>query len=239
MSSHHGSGHRAASSLLFVDNVRRFFFSILAYFLTPPGVVVMGVLDASMIFFLPLGIDFVVILMAARKPELFWLYPLLATIGSIAGAALTFWIGRKAGEVGLTRFVNPNRLEHVKARVNRGAAVVAALAVIPPPFPFTPFVLTSGALGMNAWSFFSTLAAVRIVRFGVEAALAVRYGSSIIRWMKTPTFEMVVGIFIALAVIGTIVSAIALIRGSKRRVTPGSEAAPPRPRTARAATRPR
>src|SRR5256885_382073 len=121
--------------------MRAFFFSILGYFLTPAGVVLMGVLDASLIFFLPLGIDFVVIIMAARKPDLFWLYPLLATIGSIAGAALTFWIGRKAGEVGLARLVNPKRLEHVKNCVNRGAAVVAALAVIPPPFPFTPFVL--------------------------------------------------------------------------------------------------
>lgn len=219
--------------------MRSFFLSVLGYFLTPAGVVLMGVLDASMIFFLPLGIDFVVIIMAARKPELFWLYPLLATVGSIAGAALTFWIGRKAGAVGLTRFVNPKRLEHVKARVNRGATVVAALAIIPPPFPFTPFVLTSGALAMNPWSFLSTLAAVRVLRFGVESALASRYGSQIIRWMKTPTFEAIVGIFIALAVIGTIVSAIALVRGSKERVIGGSEAAPLRPRTARAATRPR
>jgi membrane protein YqaA with SNARE-associated domain len=219
--------------------VRSLFFSVLGYFLTPAGVVLMGVLDASMIFFLPLGIDFVVIIMAARRPELFWLYPLLATIGSIIGAGLTFWIGRKVGEVGLTRLVNPKRLEHVKARVSRGASVVAALAIIPPPFPFTPFVLTSGALGMNAWWFFSTLAAVRVVRFGIESALARRYGSQIIRWMKTPTFETVVGIFIALAVIGTIVSAIALVRGSKTRPTRGSAAAPPRPRTARAATRPR
>src|SRR5205085_9880279 len=194
----------------------------------------MGVLDASMIFFLPLGIDFVVIIMAARRPELFWLYPLLATIGSVAGAALTFWIGHKGGEVGLARLVNPKRLKHVKARVSRGAAVVAALAVIPPPFPFTPFVLTSGALGMNAWSFFGTLAAVRVLRFGVEAALAWRFGSQIVRWMKRPMFQTIIGVFIALAVIGTIVSAIALVRGvgQRRRGTTGSEVGAAAPRSA-------
>ena len=219
--------------------MRGFFFSVLGYFLTPVGVVLMGVLDASMVFFLPLGIDFVVIIMAARKPEVFWLYALLATIGSLLGAALTFWIGRKVGEVGLTKFVNPKRLDHVKARVNRGGMVVAALAIIPPPFPFTPFVLTSGALGMNAWSFLGTLAAVRVFRFSVEAALASRYGSQILRWMKTPAFQAVIGVFIALAVIGTIVSAIALWRSSRRSVKSGSEAAPLHRRTARAATRPR
>jgi len=222
--------------------VRSFFFSILGYFLTPVGIVLMGMLDASMVFFLPLGIDFVVILMTARKPELFWLYAILATIGSVAGAAATFWIGKKAGEKGLSRFVSPHRLKKVERRVNRGAFVVAALGLVPPPFPFTPFVLASGALGMNAWSFLGSLAAVRVFRFGVEAALAHRYGSQILRWMKTPTFKMVVGVFIALAVIGTIVSAIALYRSSRTArggARPGSAGSPPRRRMAATARGPR
>jgi len=197
--------------------MRAFFFSILGYFLTTPGIVFMGILDASMVFFLPLGIDFVVILMTARKPELFWLYALLATAGSVIGAAGTFWVGKKAGEAGLSRFVRPRRLERVKARVNGGGPVVAVLALIPPPFPFTPFVLASGALGMNVWTFFAPLAAMRAFRFGVEGALAHRYGSQILHWMKTPTFQMVVGVFIALAVIGTIASAVVLVRSSRRR----------------------
>jgi membrane protein YqaA with SNARE-associated domain len=207
-------GVRFASSAA----VRAFFFSILGYFLSPLGLVLMGVLDASMVFFLPLGIDFVIIIMAARRPELFWLYTLLATAGSVAGAAGTFWIGKKAGERGLARFVSERRLRWVKARVDRGAVVVAGLAAIPPPFPFTPFVLASGALGMNPWTFFSALAGVRVLRFGIEAALAAHYGRRlIVRWMGTPTFEAVVSAFIALAIIGTIVSAIVLVRGSKRR----------------------
>jgi membrane protein YqaA with SNARE-associated domain len=196
--------------------MRGFFFSILGSFLSPFGLVLMGILDASIVFFLPLGIDFVVIIVAARKPELFWLYALLATLGSVAGAAITFWIGRKAGERGLTRFVSPRRLKRVKAQVDRGAFVVAALALIPPPFPFTPFVLASGALGMNAWSFFGALAATRALRFGAEAALASQYGRGVLKWTKTPTFEIVVGLFIALAVIGTIVSTVLVVRSSRR-----------------------
>lgn len=197
--------------------MKAFFFSILGYFLSPVGLVFMGILDASMVFFLPLGIDFVVIIMAARKPEYFWLYAVLATLGSVLGAMGTFWVGRKAGEKGLTRFVSERRLKRVKTRVNRGAFVVASLGLIPPPFPFTPFVLASGAIGMNPWSFLGALAAVRAFRFGIESALAAHYGSGILRWMKTPTFQMVVGVFIALAVIGTIVSAVLLARSSKRR----------------------
>jgi len=197
--------------------MRAFFFSVLGYFLSPFGVFAMAVLDASMVFFLPLGIDFVVIITAARNPEWFWLYALLATLGSLVGAAGTFWVGQKVGEKGLTRFVNPRRLKRVRAQVDRGVFVVAGMALIPPPFPFTPFVLAGGALGMNRWSFFAALAAVRAFRFGLEAALASHYGTGILRWMKTPTFQMIVGVFIALAVIGTIVSAVMVYRSSKNR----------------------
>lgn len=197
--------------------MRGLFLSVLGYFLTPFGIVLMGILDASMVFFLPLGIDFVVILATARHPQWFWLYALLATAGSVAGAAGTFWVGRKVGEKGLTRFVKPKRLTRVRAQVDRGVFVVAALALIPPPFPFTPFVLASGAFGMNPWSFFGTLAAVRAFRFSVEGALASHYGRAVLRWMKTPMFQAVVGVFIALAVVGTIVSAVLVYRSSKRR----------------------
>jgi membrane protein YqaA with SNARE-associated domain len=196
--------------------VRAFFFSILGYFLTPAGIILMGALDASLVFFLPLGIDFVVIVMTARRPELFWLYALLATAGSVLGAAGTYWIGKKAGEKGLTRFVSPRRLDRVKQRVSGGAYVMAGLALIPPPFPFTPFVLASGALGMSPWTFFTALAGARIFRFGVEGALAYWYGSQILRWMKTPAFQAVVGAIIVLAVVGTIVSAVIVVRGSRR-----------------------
>ena len=66
--------------------MRSLFYSLLGYFLTPAGLVVMGALDSSLVFFLPLGIDFVVIILTARKPELFWLYALLATLGPLIGA---------------------------------------------------------------------------------------------------------------------------------------------------------
>jgi membrane protein YqaA with SNARE-associated domain len=200
-----------------LEPVRAFFFSVLEYFLTPIGVVCMGVLDASLVFFLPLGIDFVVIVMAARRPELFWLYALLATLGSALGAAVSFWIGRKVGEVGLTRFVSAKRLKRIKSQVSRGAVVAGALALIPPPFPFTPFVVTSGALGMDPRIFLATLAACRALRFGLESALAARYGSQILRWMKTPSFEIVIGALILLALIGTAISAIAIVRASNPR----------------------
>jgi hypothetical protein len=54
--------------------MRAFFDSLIGYFLTPGGLVLMAALDSSLVFFLPLGIDLVVVLLSAREPELFWLY---------------------------------------------------------------------------------------------------------------------------------------------------------------------
>src|SRR6476620_582561 len=188
--------------------MRGFFYSFLGYFLTPVGLVLMGALDSSMVFFLPLGIDFVFMLLAARRPELFWLYAIRATVGSIIGAAGTFWIGRKVGEHGLAKLVKPSRLERIQKRVGDSAAVtVAALAIIPPPFPFTAFVLTSGAWRVNAWTFFTTLAGVRSVRFLAESALAAYYGRALLAWMQSSTFKIAVGALTVIAVVGTIVSA--------------------------------
>ena len=203
--------------------MRAFFFSILGYFLSPLGLVLMGVLDASMVFFLPLGIDFVVIIMAARRPELFWLYALLATLGSVAGAAGTFWVGHQVGEKGLTRFVSPRRLKRVKARVDRGVFVVAGAG--PDSSAVSLHALrarerrvrheSQGVL-QRAGSSSACFAS------GSKPALASRYGRGILRWMRTPTFQMVVAGFIVLAAIGTIVSAVVLIRSSKRAASPAA-----------------
>lgn len=193
--------------------MRPLFNSLLSYFLTPGGLLLMGVLDASVVFFLPLGIDFVVIILTARKPDLFWLYAILATVGSIIGASGTFWLGRKVGEAGLKRLVRPSTLRKVEKRVSGSAAVsVAALGLIPPPFPFTAFVLVSGACRVNPWTFLSVLAGVRLVRFAVEAGLARLYGRGILAWMQSRTFTAIVFVLAGLAIVGTIASAVAVYR---------------------------
>ena len=175
--------------------MRGLFYSFLGYFLTPPGLVVWRALDSPMVFFLPLGIDFVVIILAAQKPELFWLYAILATVGSVIGAAVTFWIGRQGRRARPREAVKPSRLERIRQRVGAVPRVsVAALAIIPPPFPFTAFVLTSGACRVNAWTFFVTLAGVRALRFAAEGGLAAHYGRGILGWMQSTTFTVTVGV---------------------------------------------
>lgn len=183
--------------------------------MNPAGLIVLGALDSSVVFFLPLGIDVALILVTARNPEWFWAYALAATAGSVAGAGGTYWIGRKAGRSGLGRWFGQSKLDRVQRRVNdKAVAGIALLGLIPPPFPFTLLVLASGAFGVNAWRFLAAVGVVRLMRFGVESALAARYGKQLLGWMESTTFEVFVGVLIGLSLAGTAVSAFKAFRAS-------------------------
>ena len=167
---------------------------------------------------MPFGVDALVIYLAARDENLFWIYPVLAAAGSVLGAAMTFWVGHKAGEVGLDRLVSKRRLDRLRCQVrDKGAVALAIPAVMPPPFPLTPLVLTCGALNVDPKRFFSTFAAMRLLRFSIGAALARIYGRGILRVLESEQFRMVVVAFIVIAVVGTIISAVIFWRNTQTR----------------------
>ena len=191
---------------------------IIALCASPAGVVVLAALDSTLFFSLPFGIDAAVIILAARMRALWWLVPLLATAGSVAGAALTFWMGVKIGEQGLERWVPRKRLTAIRARVReKGAIALAVLDLIPPPFPFTPFVLAAGALDVTPRTFFVTLTVCRVLRFGLEAALALVYGHRIMSLLESDRFHDVVMMFIAIAIALTVLSLVQVVRATQRK----------------------
>ena len=195
-----------------------FFQSIFAFFVTWWGAFLLAALDTSMLFFLPFGIDAVVIYLAARDEQWWWTYPILATAGSLTGAAVTFWIGKKVGEAGLERLVPERRLERMRCSVkDAGAIAMAVPALMPPPFPLTPFILTCGALNVDRSRFFITFGAIRLLRFGAEAALARVYGRGVLRVLQSDAFQTVVIAFVIVAVVGTLVSAVLLWRNTHDR----------------------
>jgi len=193
--------------------MRSFSHWIIALFASPAGVVILGALDSTLFFSLPLGIDAAVVILAARMRDMWWIVPLLATMGSVAGAALTFWMGVVIGEKGLDRYVPPKRLKRVRAKIkDSGAVALAVLDLIPPPFPFTPFMLAAGALEVSASLFFTTLAACRLLRFGLEAALARTYGRRVLAILDSDLFHDIVVVFMMIALVLTVVSTVRLLR---------------------------
>jgi membrane protein DedA with SNARE-associated domain len=131
-------------------------------------------------------------------------------------------MGVKIGEQGLDRYVPPKRLKQIRGRIHkRGAIALALLDLIPPPFPFTPFVLAAGALKVTARLFFLTLAVARLFRFGLEAALALVYGRRIIAWLDSERFQDIVLVFIVVAIGLALMSTVRLARstGPSQRVS--------------------
>jgi membrane protein YqaA with SNARE-associated domain len=195
-----------------VRSLSRFAFGI---FLSTGGLFILAVLDSTIFFFFPFGIDAAVIVLTVRHHAFAWAYPILATAGSIGGTMVTFWMGRKAGEAGLERYVPKRRLESVITSVRRkGATTLALFAAIPPPFPFTAVVLAAGALEVEPIRFLAVAGGVRLVRFAAEAMLAAYYGRSVLRWLNSDIVQDVVTGIIVLAAVGSVISLFALRRRS-------------------------
>ena len=189
---------------------------IIGLFVSPVGILILAALDSTIFFSWPFGIDAAVIILSARMRTLAWIVPLLATAGATAGAALTFWMGVKIGEKGLDRYASPARLRRIRNRVrNSGAIAIAALDLIPPPFPFTLFVLAAGALEVKPSIFFITLVLCRLLRFGAEAALAFFYGRQILAWLDSDIFHDIVTGTIVIAALLTVMSIVRLIRSTR------------------------
>jgi membrane protein YqaA with SNARE-associated domain len=207
--------------------MRSFFAAIFGSLLSWWGITLIAAFDSSMVFFLPFGVDIAVIILVSRNPRLFWFYPIIASAGSLAGAAITFYIGRGLGDAGLDHFVPKNRLLAIRRRVEeKGAVALAVLDLIPPPFPFTAFILVAGALKVHTSLFFITLFASRVARFGLEAVLAYFYGRSIITWLESDTVEYIGIGLLFVAIVGTIITAIQLVRKTRahrgRRIRPAA-----------------
>jgi membrane protein YqaA with SNARE-associated domain len=190
---------------------------LLNNFLTWWGALLLGALDSSLFVFVPFGTDAVVVYLCARNPSLFWVYPLLITAGSVVGAAGTYLIGVKIGDAGLSRFVARRRLERLRNRVKDiGGFAMGLSAILPPPFPLTAFVLTSGALKVGLARFLLVFAVARLIRFGVEAALARRYGASVLRLLESPVAQQIVIGLVIVSILGTVVAIVQAWRGTRR-----------------------
>jgi len=181
-----------------------FFEYLFRLFLSPVGLVGLAALDSSMLFFLPIAVDAAVVILSARHHDTFWAFSLLATVGSLIGASVTFWIGCKIGEHSLENWISKQRLERIRCKIkDKGAVALAVPALMPPPFPLTPFILACGAFSVSKPRFFVTFGLMRIMRFGAVSILGWIYGRRILAALESNTFKGIMALFIALALVGT------------------------------------
>jgi len=179
------------------------------------GLFLMSALDSSFLV-LPFGNDLLLIaLVSSHRDSLIWiLYVIVSAIGSVVGVFFVDLIMRKAGETGLERFVSRKRIDKLKAKLENKAGITLFIAtLIPPPFPFTPVVMTASALQSPRGHLLIAVFLGRLVRFGIEAVLALYFGRQLIAFMNS---DVVTYIVYALIGIGIILSTLSLLRWLKR-----------------------
>jgi membrane protein YqaA with SNARE-associated domain len=139
------------------------------------GLFAIALLDSALIP-LPGGPDAVMLLLSTQNPARMPLYAIGATVGSVVGCLILYYISRRAGRRALEKFT-PEKQARVKELVDRYDVLsVLVASVLPPPFPFKLFVITAGVFRLSVVRFAVAVAVGRAFRFFLEGFLAVRYG---------------------------------------------------------------
>jgi membrane protein YqaA with SNARE-associated domain len=141
--------------------------------------------------------DALLLYFGARFPEKAFYYALMTMLGSVTGASLLYGLARWKGFSFLERRFSRGRLQKVFGLVRRyGAFAVLLPSILPPPFPFKIFVLSSGALGLSLPRFFAAIVAGRTVRYFGEAWLAVRYGDEALGYLHANAANVLIGVLV-------------------------------------------
>src|SRR5271170_754568 len=148
------------------------------------GLVLLGIADNSVV---PLtgSVDVLTIWLAARHREPWPYYALMATLGAVLGGYITYALARKGGKETMERKLSKRRAARFcKAFERWGFAAVAIPALLPPPFPFVPFLLAAGAMQYSRKKFLAALTLGRAVRYSIAAGLGFLYGRHILRFFS-------------------------------------------------------
>lgn len=149
-----------------------------------PGLFVITLLDSAFVP-IPSGPDVLMVTLALQSSPLEIVkYVVVATIGSTLGCLLLYMLARQGGESVLKR-VSAERRDYVQHMLGRydSLAIIAA-CLMPPPFPFKPFILVSGVLDFKLSRLIIGLLIGRSLRYLLLGMLALYFGPATIDLLK-------------------------------------------------------
>lgn len=134
--------------------------------------------------FIGLPIDAIVAAYIYRNPRGFWVYILLASVGSALGGILIYVIGYTGGEVLLRKRLSPERFAKIHASFEKHEFLALMFpAILPPPFPFKAIALAAAVFEMSLARFLLAIFAGRLFRFLVVGVLTLRFGPQFVGWL--------------------------------------------------------
>jgi membrane protein YqaA with SNARE-associated domain len=149
-----------------------------------PGLLLISFLDSSVLSF-PIINDLLLIQLSMQRHERMPLYALMATLGSVAGCVLLYFLARMGGEAYFRRKAGAraHSIRHWVERNGFGGMLIAAL--LPPPTPFKIFVFAAGAFEAPILGFTTAITIARLFRYFGVGYLAVRYGADAMPYLAS------------------------------------------------------
>jgi membrane protein YqaA with SNARE-associated domain len=171
------------------------------------GILALAILDSTIFFFLPFAVDAVLIMLISQNRDSMLYYVLVTTVGSLIGCALSYMIVRKASEETIEKKFSRKKFNRVKKKVKEnGFAGLLITSLLPPPFPFSPFVAAAAVTKLPAKKAFGAIVIGRTLRFLALGLLVLLPGRRLLRLLESNGFKMFMfGLFV-LAAVGTALS---------------------------------
>ncbi|HET9282115.1 MAG TPA: VTT domain-containing protein [Candidatus Angelobacter sp.] len=167
------------------------------------GLILLGFADNSVIP-LPGSMDALTIILSAHQKAWWPYYAAMATIGGVVGGYTTYALGAKSGEAALEKKLPKKKAEKIYKLFNKyGFWSLFVPALLPPPVPYSPFLLAAGVLKYSKRNFFIAVGTARAIRYGLLAWLGSIYSKQIFGFFSKyykPLFWTLIG----LAVVGGI-----------------------------------
>ena len=149
------------------------------------GVGGIGFIDAAAI---PVPMDLIIAGYVWADKRHFYLYVLLASVGSALGGLVPFFLGRAGGELFLMKRINRARYEQLRDRFGKQEFLAMMIpSILPPPTPWKLFVFAAGVFEMKTVHFMLSVFAGRFIRYIITALLTIEYGPQIVNMVTVLT----------------------------------------------------
>jgi len=179
------------------------------------GVGAVAVLDSSSI---PVPMDLIVAGYAWSDPHRFYLYVLMASIGSAIGGLVPYWLGRAGGEIFLMKRIDRARFEKMRDKFERQEFLALLIpSMMPPPTPWKLFVFAAGVFEMRVPYFMLSVFVGRVIRFTAVSLLTIRYGPQIVHEVAEMMHRHMLATLIGLGIVLGVLAVVAVRKGLGKR----------------------
>ena len=164
-----------------------------------PGLFLISFLDSSVLTF-PIINDLLLIELSMEHPARMPLYAFMASLGSVLGCVVLYFIARKGGEAIFHQKAGKHghAIRHWVEENGFLGMLIAAL--LPPPTPFKFFVLAAGVFEVPLFSYISAITIARLFRYFGMGYLAIRYGADAVPYLTHHKLRVTVFVILLVTV---------------------------------------